>query len=465
LNDLNFFQCQIVTLSLNICPLLKTDISFKRIHQLAIPALIAGIAEPLISITDTAIIGNIDFNAKESLGAIAIVGSFLSMLIWVFAQTRSAVSSIISTYLGANKLEEVKTLPAQAILIIVSLGILVISITYPFSEYIFRMYGAEQRILIYAVEYFKIRIIGLPFTLFVFTVFGTFRGLQNTFYPMIIAIVGTIINIILDVVLVYGVEGLIPAMHLKGAGYASVFAQLIMALLSIHYLLTKTPFSLKVIFPFNKEIKTFSLMILNLFVRTLALNVTLYYASAFSTSYGKEYIAAYTIAINLWFLGAFIIDGYSSAGNILSGKLYGQKNYQVLLKLSSRLIKYGVFLGLFIAAVGGLFYYTIGTVFTKDPKVLHEFYKVFWIILLMQPLCALAFIFDGVFKGLGKMKYLRNVLLFSTFIIFLPILFWLDSMNYKLYGIFIAITGWIVARGVPLIIKFRQQFLPLSQKV
>jgi MATE family multidrug resistance protein len=282
---------------------------------------------------------------------------------------------------------------------------------------------------------------------------------------MIIAIVGTIINIILDVVLVYGVEGLIPAMHLKGAGYASVFAQLIMALLSIHYLLTKTPFSLKVIFPFNKEIKTFSLMILNLFVRTLALNVTLYYASAFSTSYGKEYIAAYTIAINLWFLGAFIIDGYSSAGNILSGKLYGQKNYQVLLKLSSRLIKYGVFLGLFIAAVGGLFYYTIGTVFTKDPKVLHEFYKVFWIILLMQPLCALAFIFDGVFKGLGKMKYLRNVLLFSTFIIFLPILFWLDSMNYKLYGIFIAITGWIVARGVPLIIKFRQQFLPLSQKV
>ena len=103
MNDLNFFQCQIVTLSLNIFSLLKTDISFKRIHQLAIPALIAGIAEPLISITDTAIIGNIDFNAKESLGAIAIVGSFLSMLIWVFAQTRSAVSSIISTYLGARK--------------------------------------------------------------------------------------------------------------------------------------------------------------------------------------------------------------------------------------------------------------------------------------------------------------------------------------------------------------------------
>jgi Na+-driven multidrug efflux pump len=81
----------------------------------------------------------------------------------------------------------------------------------------------------------------------------------------------------------------------------------------------------------------------------------------------------------------------------------------------------------------------------------------------MQPLCALAFIFDGMFKGLGKMKYLRNVLLFSTFIVFVPILFWLDTLDYKLYAIFIALTIWIVARGIPLIIKFRRMFLPLTK--
>jgi len=88
---------------------------------------------------------------------------------------------------------------------------------------------------------------------------------------------------------------------------------------------------------------------------------------------------------------------------------------------------------------------------------------VFWIVLVMQPLCALAFIFDGMFKGLGKMKYLRNVLLFSTFIVFVPILFWLDTLDYKLYAIFIALTVWIIARGVPLIIKFRRLFLPLTK--
>lgn len=281
---------------------------------------------------------------------------------------------------------------------------------------------------------------------------------------MIIAVIGTVVNIVFDFALVYGIDGVIQPMNIKGAAYASVFAQLVMAILSVYYLLRKTEISLKLTFPLNKEIKTFSFMILNLFVRTLALNVTLYYASAFSTSYGKQYIAAYTIAINLWFLGAFIVDGYSSAGNILSGKLYGQKDFKTLVKLSNKLIKYGLLLGLLIATIGGLLYHPLGKLFTNDQEVLNEFYSVFWLVLAMQPFCALAFIFDGVFKGLGKMKYLRNVLLFSTFVIFVPILFWLDSLNYKLYAIFIAITLWMVARGIPLIIKFRQQFLPLSQK-
>ncbi len=88
---------------------------------------------------------------------------------------------------------------------------------------------------------------------------------------------------------------------------------------------------------------------------------------------------------------------------------------------------------------------------------------MFWIILLMQPLCALAFIFDGVFKGLGKMKYLRNLLLFSTLIVFIPVTHYTDSIDLKLHGIFIAFTLWIIARGIPLIIKFRKTYRPLAQ--
>jgi len=442
---------------------LKTSISLKHINKLAIPALISGVSEPILSITDTAIVGNMNLNATESLAAVGIVGAFISMLIWVLGQTRSAISSIVSQHLGANQLDKVRNLPAQAIFIITSISVLIIITTYPFAHSIFKLYNASGLILDYSVEYYRIRVFGFPFTLFTIAVFGAFRGLQNTYYPMIIAIIGAITNIILDVILVYGIEGVLSPMHIKGAAYASVAAQLLMAICSAYYLLKKTSIPLKLTFPFNSQIKNFILMILNLFVRTLALNVTLYFATSFATDYGKNYIAAYTIAINLWFLGAFIIDGYSSAGNILSGKLFGAKDYNSLIKLSNKLIIYGIVIGFILAIIGGVLYYPIGTLFTKDPEVLAEFYNVFWLILVMQPICAIAFIFDGMFKGLGKMKTLRNVLLFSTFLVFVPILFWLDSLEYKLYAIFIALTFWMIARGLPLIIKFRKLFLPLSQ--
>jgi len=442
---------------------LRTNIGFKNINKLAIPALIAGISEPILSITDTAIVGNIEVNATESLAAVGIVGAFISMLIWVLGQTRSAISSIVSQYVGANKLDNIKNLPAQAIFVITSLSILIIVSTYPFANSIFKLYNASNLILDYSVDYYKIRVFGFPFTLFTIGVFGAFRGLQNTYYPMIIAIIGALLNIVLDYILVYGIRDYIPAMNIKGAAYASVAAQCLMAILSAYYLLKKTEIPIKVSFPFNKEINRFILMILNLFIRTLALNVTLYFSTRFATGYGAAYIAAYTIAINLWFFAAFFVDGYASAGNILSGKLMGGKEYNSLIKLSNKLIKYGVIIGLILASIGGILYYPLGRLFSDDPEVLTLFYDAFWIMLIMQPFCALAFIFDGIFKGLGKMKFLRNVLLFSTLIVFIPILFWLDSLGYKLYGIFIALMFWIIARGIPLIIKFRQLFFPLAQ--
>ncbi|WGH74834.1 MATE family efflux transporter [Tenacibaculum tangerinum] len=444
---------------------MQQDISFKHINKLAMPALIAGVAEPLLSTTDLAIVGNIKYNATESIAAIGIVGAFLSMLIWVFGQTRSGISSIVSQYLGANKLDEIRDLPAQAIVIVLGVSALILAISYPFAKEIFELYNASGAILDYSVEYYKIRVFGFPFTLFTIAVFGTFRGLQNTYYPMLIALIGTFINIALDIVLVYGIEGFIPAMHIQGAAYASVVAQVTMAIISVVLLLKKTNIPLRFSLPFNPEIPKFIKMVFNLFIRTIALNVALYFGTSYATNYGDAYIAAYTIGFNLWLTGAFMIDGYSSSGNILSGKLLGAKAYKTLVTLGNRLITYGFLFGLLLAVIGAVFYQPMGRLFTKEPEVLEQFYNTFWIILLMQPVCAIAFIYDGMFKGMGEMKYLRNVLLLATGLVFIPTLLFFDSLDYKLYAIWIAFFLWMMARGIPLIIKFRRKFLPLAQKM
>ncbi|MFK7747664.1 MAG: MATE family efflux transporter [Kordia sp.] len=439
---------------------MKTKVTTSQVNKLAIPALIAGVAEPLLSITDTAVVGNVDINATEALAAVGIAGAFISMLVWVFGQTRSAISSLVSQYLGANRLEEIKTLPAQAIGIILLISFVVIGISYPFAEYIMNFYNAEGIILDYSSAYFQIRIFGLPFTLLTFAIFGVFRGLQNTYIPMVIAILGTLLNIGLDLAFVYGIQGFIPAMHVEGAAYASLVSQGFMAVLSVILLLKKTQIPLKITLPIHDELPKLAVMILNLIIRTIALNVALYFGISFAAKYGAAHNAAYTILLNIWLFGAFIIDGYSSAGNILSGKLYGEENYVELVKLSQRLIRYAIIVGVVMLIIGGILYYPIGKIFTKETAVLNEFYAVFWLVLAMQPICAIAFIFDGMFKGLGKMAMLRNVLLVSTFAVFVPTIFLLDWFDLKLYAVWIAFTFWMIARGFPLIYFFRKEFVP-----
>ncbi len=437
-------------------------VSFKNINRLAVPAIISGIAEPILSATDTAVVGNIPVNGTESLAAVGIVGTFLSMLIWILSQTRSAISAIISQYLGAGKIDEVKTLPAQAIVFNVGLSILILLITVPFIEEIFKALKADGEVLNYCISYYSIRVWGFPLTLFVFAIFGIFRGLQNTFWPMIVALIGVASNIVLDFALVYGVAGIIEPMYLEGAAWASLISQALMAIISFILLLKKTNVSLRLKRPWHPEMNRFLVMSANLFIRALALNTTLILAVREATSLGIDYIAAHTIAMQLWLFFAFFIDGYGSAGNILGGKLLGAKDYKNLAKMAKRVNVYGILVACILGGFALLIPETLGRIFTKDPEVLSLFMNFFYLVIIVLPINALAFVGDGIFKGLGETGFLRNVLLSATFFGFVPTLILARYFDWKLHGIWIAITVWMLIRGVALVIKFKNKYLKLA---
>ncbi|MFD0863278.1 MATE family efflux transporter [Sungkyunkwania multivorans] len=437
---------------------MKTSISFRHINKLAVPAIVAGIAEPILSATDTAVVGNIPINGTESLAAVGIVGTFLSMLIWILAQTRSAISAIISQHLGAGRIAEVKTLPAQAIAFNIGLSLLVLVSTIPFIPQIFMLLKAEGIVLDYCISYYSIRVWGFPLTLFTFAIFGIFRGLQNTFWPMVISLVGVVVNIILDFALVYGIEGLFAGMNLEGAAWASLIAQAVMAVMSFILLLKKTEVSLKIHTTWHPEMNRLIIMTLNLFVRSVALNFALILAVREATALGTDVIAAHTIGIQIWLFTAFFIDGYGAAGNILGGKLLGARDFIALNRLTKRITIYGLVVSLFLGILGLLGYNFLGTIFSSDEKVLTIFASFFYIVLFTLPFSAIAFVLDGLFKGLGEMGYLRNVLLASTFLGFLPVLLMGKYLNWGIQGVWTALVVWIAFRGAALVVKFKKKY-------
>jgi len=438
---------------------MSSKINLGDINKLAIPAIIAGIAEPLISLTDIAIIGNVDLNSVEALAAVGLVGSFLSAIIWILAQTKTAISALVSQHLGAKRLHAVKTLVPQTIALNFILSLIIYALTALLAEYIFKLYQADGLILDYAKSYYRIRALGFPLTLVTFAIFGVFRGLQNTSWAMRASLTGGIVNIVLTYILVYGIEGLFEGMHITGAAIASLFAQLVMLLMALYYFYRKTPFNLKISFTINPLLKPLIKMSLNLFLRTLSLNIAIYVANAFATSYGNNQIAAQSILMNIWLFFSFFIDGFANAGNAIGGKLLGEKNFKSLWILSKDISKYAIVVALILILVCASLYKPIGLIFNKDQDVLNLFYQVFWIVLLMQPVNALAFVFDGIFKGLGEAVFLRNILLIATFVGFIPTVFITDYFGLELYGIWIAFFVWMLIRSITLIFKFRLSYL------
>lgn len=438
---------------------MESAVSFKSINRIAIPAIIAGIAEPLISLTDIAVIGNVTHHSVEALAAAGIVGSFLSAIIWIVAQTKTAISAIVSQHLGMNRLNAVKTLVPQAIVFNFLFSLIIYASTAYFARTIFQAYNADGLILQYSEDYYQIRALGYPLTLVTFAIFGVFRGLQNTLWAMKCSLTGAAVNVALDYLLVYGVDGFIPAMHLKGAAYASLSAQAVMMIMAFWFFFKKTPFHFKLSFRINPEMKNLLLMAANLFVRTAALNFAIYLANAYATDYGKNYIAAQSILMNIWLFFSFFIDGYANAGNAIGGKLLGAKDYRNLWELSKKISKYAVIIALILMGICAIFYNQIGLIFNKETTVLALFASVFWIVLIMQPVNAIAFMFDGIFKGMGEAKYLRNVLLTATFLGFTPTLLIMDYFDLKLYAIWTAFFVWMLIRSGALVIYFRRKYL------
>lgn len=435
----------------------KPTITRRDIDRLAVPAIISGIAEPVISLVDTAFVGRL---GTADLAAVGIASSFFLLVAWVLAQTRSAVLSVVARYYGEGRLEGIAGLVPIAIWMNFGLGLFFYLLTTGFAEPIFRLYNAEGEVLAKAVEYYRIRSLGHPIVLATFALTGAFRGIQNLSWGMWISIIGALVNGALNPLLIFG-YGPVQGMGIAGSAWASLAAQAVMFGVAVYVLQARTPFSIVPSGWKHPELKALWLLSGNLFARTLALNVCYYLGNRYATGYSEAHIGAHSIAMQVWLFSAFFIDGYAAAGSVLVGRLRGERNFSELHRVSWQAVRRSIAIGGGLALIYLIGYDRIGQVFTNDAQVLALLGGVFWMVALTQPINAVAFAFDGIYKGLGDGKILRNVLLISTFLVFVPIAWGTDALGWELHAVWAAFLAWMAARGLLLAMHFEKHYAPL----
>ncbi len=435
----------------------RSPITRKDIDRLAVPAIISGIAEPVISLVDTAFIGR--FNDVDMLGAVGIGSSFFLLVLWVLAQTRSAVLAVVARYYGERRLEAIADLVPIATWTNFGLGLAFIGLTYPFAERIFEAYNASGRQLELTCEYFRVRCLGFPVSLAVYALTGAFRGIQNLRWGMWISITGAVVNLALNPLLIFGF-GPVPALGIEGSALASVIAQVSMLAACIVVVRTRTSFTLWPSSWRHPELLPLMRNSGQLFARTIALNICYYLGNRYATGYSTAHIGAHSIAMQLWLFSAFFIDGYAAAGSVLVGRLNGERNWRDLHRVSWQVVRMSVVIGAALAAIYGIGYTRIGPLFTSDARVLALLSGVLWMVIITQPINAVAFAFDGVYKGLGNGKILRNVLLASTFLVFVPVAWGTDALGWELTAVWSAFLAWMAVRGLLLALHFEKHHAP-----
>lgn len=415
----------------------------KRILQIAVPSIISNITVPLLGLIDVTIVGHL--GAAAYIGAIAVGGMLFNIIYWIFGFLRMGTSGMTSQAYGKHDLDEVARLLLRSVGVGLLIAIILVTLQYPIRKLAFTFIQTTEEVERLATLYFRICIWGAPAMLGLYGFAGWFIGMQNSRFPMYIAITQNIVNIAASLCFVY-------LFHMKVAGVAwgtltAQYAGFLMALLlwrryygglkkhvAWHEVLKKE--AMLRFFQVNRDI----------FLRTLCLViVTLFFTSA-GAAQGEIVLAVNTLLMQLFTLFSYIMDGFAYSGEALVGKYVGANNRSALYRTVRLLFIWGVGLSTGFT----LLYFFGGKSFlgllTNETSVIREAENYFYCVLAIPLTGFAAFLWDGIFIGATatrQMFYSMLVASGSFFLVYYSLHEWMGN-----HALWLAFVVYLSLRGI-----------------
>jgi putative MATE family efflux protein len=417
----------------------------REILRLAVLALGALAAQPLFTLTDTAIVGHL---GTPQLAALGIASLVLGGVFAIFNFLAYGTTSQVTRAAGAGERETADRLGAQAFWLSFAIGTTVAIVLAVFAEQIVDLMGAEGRTAEYAVQYLHIAVIGLPFSFLVLGGQGYFRGISNLRTPLVIEVAANALNVVLVATFVY-------AFHwgIQGSAAGTAIAQASMGIAFFAWMVRATHGRLGLRPALVRRLLGVGRY---LFVRTTALYGSFLVAGAVATRFGDAAIGAHQIAIQLWFFLALLLDSIAIAGQVIVGRMLGAGDADRAYAASARMIVLTVYLGFGFGALMLLGEDVLLRIFTSDPEVIDEAHAVWPLFALMQPLNGAVFALDGILIGAGDARYLAWSMVTATAA---AVSVALAALHYDwgLVGVWAALFVLICVRLTTLMVRFSRR--------
>ncbi len=373
----------------------------REIVRLAVPALLALVAEPLFLLSDAAIVGHLGTPQLAGLGIAAVV---LQTVVGLCVFLAYGTTASVARALGAGDRQRALALGVDGLWLGVLIGVVAtvagIAVTGP----VVTAFGADPAVAEHATTYLRIAFLGVTPLLLMLAATGVLRGLQDTRTPLVVAVAGNLLNIVLNVVLVYPV-----GLGIAGSALGSVLAQVASAAALVAVVVRGARREQASLRPDRAGILASAHAAVALVIRTLTLRAALIvttYAVVLGSDGAPEEIAAHQLAFTVWTFLAFALDAIAIAAQALTGRYLGAGDVGAVRAVTRRMIGWGlvsgIVTGLGLAALSPW----LPALFTGDPAVRDLVLPVLLVAALGQPVCGVVFVLDGVLIGAGDGTYL-----------------------------------------------------------
>ncbi len=420
----------------------------KQIIAFALPVFWGNLFQQLYNVVDSLIVGN--FVGDEALAAVSSSGNLIFMITGFFMGVFAGSGVVISQYYGARDKENVQKAIHTSIALAILSGLILSVFGIVFSPQILTWMGTPKNVLPNSVLYFRIFFCGTVFSTIYNAGSGVFQAVGDSKHPLYYLIVSSVVNVVLDLILV----GIVK-MGIAGAALATIMSQLICCILVLNRL-AKSEATYQLHFSKIRLHKNMLVQILKMGIPSGIQNSVIGFANIIVQTninvYGDLAMAGCGSYSKLEGFAFLPITSFSMALTTFVGQNIGAKR----IDRAKKGAKFGIISCALSSEVIGVIMFIAMPVlllaFSKNPDVIAYGTKQARIECLFYCLMAFSHACAGVMRGVGKAVVPMAVMLsywcvvrviyitaITHFIPRIEVVFWAYPLTWSLSAITFAI--------------------------
>ncbi len=341
------------------------------------------VAEPLYLLADTAVVGHL---GTLPLGGLAVASAALLLIYGLCFFLAYGTTATVARLTGAGEPLKASNQAIQSLWLAFFLGIAIAFFGYFTADPLLKLLGANGELLNQARIYLRVSMFGAPAMLIMLAGVGYLRGVKDTIRPLWVAIGTALLNLGLELILIYGFDKKIGA-----SAASTVISQWVGALIylgwiwqavGIYKISLKPKFIILI-----KLLKSSS----ELLIRNLSLTTSFIVATAMAARIGNVDVAAHEVGFQAWFFLAMSMDAIAIAAQALIGNLLGSGNADEARKMGRRAILWSAGIGVLTGSLLAIFHTPFAEIFSEDTAVIELTSFLLLHVAAMAPLSGVAF--------------------------------------------------------------------------